>query len=71
MMTINGIRNALWCALAFAIVACASAPMQVSEVAAHRAVSNGDAGSREVHRGAAMVASNDLHTNSQRMVGTP
>ena len=33
MITINGIRNALWCAVAFGIVACASTPMPVEKLA--------------------------------------
>lgn len=31
MITVNGIRNSLWCAVAFAIVACASTPMPVGK----------------------------------------
>jgi septal ring factor EnvC (AmiA/AmiB activator) len=30
---VNGIRNALWCAIAFGIVACASAPMPTDKLA--------------------------------------
>jgi septal ring factor EnvC (AmiA/AmiB activator) len=33
MITANGIRNALWCAIAFGIVACASAPMPADKLA--------------------------------------
>jgi pectin methylesterase-like acyl-CoA thioesterase len=33
MITVNGIRNALWCAIAFGIVACASAPMPSDKLA--------------------------------------
>jgi septal ring factor EnvC (AmiA/AmiB activator) len=33
MITINGIRNAIWCAIAFGIVACASSPMPVDKLA--------------------------------------
>jgi hypothetical protein len=33
MITVNGIRNAFWCAVAFGIVACASAPMPVEKLA--------------------------------------
>jgi len=33
MITVNGIRNALWCAVAFGIVACASTPMPVEKLA--------------------------------------
>jgi hypothetical protein len=33
MVTINGIRNAFWCAIAFGIVACASTPMPVEKLA--------------------------------------
>jgi septal ring factor EnvC (AmiA/AmiB activator) len=33
MITVNGIRNALWCAIAFGIVACASAPMPTDKLA--------------------------------------
>ena len=33
MITINGIRNTIWCALAFGIVACASTPMPVEKLA--------------------------------------
>jgi hypothetical protein len=33
MITMNGIRNALWCAVAFGIVACASTPMPVEKLA--------------------------------------
>ena len=33
MITVNGIRNAIWCAVAFGIVACASAPMPVDKLA--------------------------------------
>ena len=32
-MTINGIRNAAWCAVAFGIVACASTPMPTDKLA--------------------------------------
>lgn len=30
MITLSGIRNALWCVLAFGIVACAATPMSVA-----------------------------------------
>src|SRR4029078_7485009 len=33
MITMNGIRNAIWCAIAFGIVACASSPMPVDKLA--------------------------------------
>jgi len=33
MITVNGIRNPLWCAIAFGIVACASAPMPSDKLA--------------------------------------
>jgi hypothetical protein len=33
MITVNGIRNTLWCAIAFGIVACASAPMPLDKLA--------------------------------------
>ena len=33
MITMTGIRNALWCAVAFGIVACATAPMPVEKLA--------------------------------------
>ena len=33
MITLNGIRNAMWCAVAFAIVACAATPMPVDKLA--------------------------------------
>ena len=33
MITVNGIRNAFWCAVAFGIVACASSPMPVEKLA--------------------------------------
>jgi hypothetical protein len=33
MITVNGIRNAFWCVVAFGIVACASAPMPVDKLA--------------------------------------
>src|SRR5262245_46764458 len=33
MITLNGIRNGLWCAVAFGIVACASTPMPVEKLA--------------------------------------
>jgi hypothetical protein len=33
MITMNGIRNATWCVIAFGIVACASAPMPVDKLA--------------------------------------
>jgi len=33
MITVNGIRNAAWCVIAFGIVACASAPMPVDKLA--------------------------------------
>jgi hypothetical protein len=33
MISMNGIRNALWCAIAFGIVACASAPMPTDKLA--------------------------------------
>jgi hypothetical protein len=33
MITMNGIRNALWCAVAFGIVACAATPMPVEKLA--------------------------------------
>src|SRR4051812_48881398 len=36
MITLNGIRNAIWCAIAFGIVACASAPMPVDKLAVAR-----------------------------------
>jgi len=33
MITVNGIRNGVWCAVAFGIVACASAPMPTDKLA--------------------------------------
>ena len=33
MFTLNGIRNGMWCAVAFGIVACASTPMPVEKLA--------------------------------------
>jgi len=33
MITLAGLRNGLWCALAFAIVACASAPLPTAKLA--------------------------------------
>lgn len=33
MITLIGIRNALWCAVAFGIVACASTPMPADKIA--------------------------------------
>jgi septal ring factor EnvC (AmiA/AmiB activator) len=33
MLTMNGIRNGIWCAVAFGIVACASTPMPVEKLA--------------------------------------
>src|SRR5512134_3421036 len=33
MITVNGLRNAFWCAIAFGIVACASSPMPVEKLA--------------------------------------
>src|SRR5262249_54741934 len=33
MLTINGMRNAAWCAVAFGIVACASTPMPTDKLA--------------------------------------
>jgi hypothetical protein len=33
MITMNGIRNGIWCAVAFGIVACASTPMPVEKLA--------------------------------------
>ena len=33
MITVNGIRNGFWCALAFGIVACASSPPPVEKLA--------------------------------------
>jgi septal ring factor EnvC (AmiA/AmiB activator) len=33
MITLNGIRNALWCLVAFGIVACAATPMPVDKLA--------------------------------------
>jgi hypothetical protein len=32
MITMNGIRNGIWCAIAFGIVACASTPMPVEKL---------------------------------------
>ncbi|HYJ40783.1 MAG TPA: DUF4398 domain-containing protein [Steroidobacteraceae bacterium] len=36
MFTLNGIRNAFWCAIAFGIVACASTPMPIEKLAVAR-----------------------------------
>jgi septal ring factor EnvC (AmiA/AmiB activator) len=33
MITMTGIRNAIWCSIAFGIVACASTPMPVEKLA--------------------------------------
>jgi septal ring factor EnvC (AmiA/AmiB activator) len=33
MITVNGIRNSIYCAIAFGIVACATAPMPVDKLA--------------------------------------
>ena len=32
MLTISGIRNAFWCAVAFGIVACASTPVPLEKL---------------------------------------
>jgi septal ring factor EnvC (AmiA/AmiB activator) len=37
MITVNGIRNELWCDIAFGIVACASAPMPSDKLAVAKA----------------------------------
>jgi hypothetical protein len=36
MITVNGIRNAFWCAIAFGIVACASTPVPIEKLAIAR-----------------------------------
>ena len=36
MITTTGLRNALWCAIAFGIVACASAPLPVEKLVVAR-----------------------------------
>jgi len=36
MITVNGIRNAIWCAIAFGIVACAVTPMPMEKLAIAR-----------------------------------
>jgi hypothetical protein len=36
MITVNGIRNAFWCAIAFGIVACASTPVPIENLAIAR-----------------------------------
>src|SRR4051812_26523882 len=36
MITLNGIRNAIWCAVAFGIVACAATPMPTDKLAVAR-----------------------------------
>ena len=36
MSTVNGIRNAIWCAVAFGIVACAATPMPTDKLAVAR-----------------------------------
>jgi len=33
MITLNGIRNGMWCLIAFGIVACASTPMPIEKLA--------------------------------------
>jgi hypothetical protein len=33
MITLSGIRNAMWCVIAFGIVACAASPMPVAKLA--------------------------------------
>jgi hypothetical protein len=33
MITLSGIRNAIWCTVAFGIVACAATPMPVDKLA--------------------------------------
>ena len=74
MITMSGIRNALWCAIAFGIVACAAAPMPSDELAvassaverAERAQAaqfaqvevSSSAGSRQLNRRVEIVVSN-------------
>jgi hypothetical protein len=36
MLTLSGIRNAIWCVIAFGIVACAATPMPVEKLAIAR-----------------------------------
>jgi hypothetical protein len=36
MLTLGGIRNAMWCVIAFGIVACAATPMPVEKLAVAR-----------------------------------
>ena len=36
MITVSGLRNAMWCATAFGIVACAATPMPVDKLAVAR-----------------------------------
>jgi len=36
MLTLGGIRNAIWCVIAFGIVACAATPMPVEKLAVAR-----------------------------------
>jgi starvation-inducible outer membrane lipoprotein len=42
MISLNGIYNALWCILAFGIVACAATPMSLDNQLAAVIVSNDD-----------------------------
>ena len=42
MISLNGIYNALWCILAFGIVACAATPVQLDDRAALVIVANDD-----------------------------
>lgn len=71
MMTFSGIRNALWCTLAFAIVACASAPLQLDGLApGERAIARTASSTRSSPR-LPIVAARTERARTHPMVGTP
>ena len=69
MMTITGIRNSLWCALAFAIIAYASAPGSIGDFTDGKAASTAREHSRPTDRGVEVLSNVDQAR--KRMVGTP
>ena len=82
-ITINGIRNAMWCAVAFGIVAWASTPTDKLAVAQTElsqkradavatAASNNNPGSRQLNRSVEIAVSNgDLPIPAGSGAGTP
>jgi hypothetical protein len=68
MITLNGIRNSIWCTLAFSIVACAATPLSTARPSAAQGELTTLQGN---HLVGIIAASNDQAIPGRQAVGAP